>query len=51
MVNFLFKNDEITELNPKEEKEIEGGDIVDWLDRNYKDMKAAIIDAYNEAVK
>lgn len=51
MSKFSFKNDEMTELNLKEKKEIEGGDIIDWLDKSYKEMKAAIVDAYNEAVK
>ena len=53
MTNFNFGEDSNTlvELSTVEAQQVDGGmGIGEWIDKNYKELKAAAIDAYNEAM-
>lgn len=50
-MNSKFENSKLVDLKPIELIQTEGGiDIGDWIDKNYKELKGAIIDAYNDAM-
>lgn len=50
MKNFELENVELKSLSNDEMRQIEGGDILDWLDKHWTAIKAEFKATYNEAM-